>query len=70
MTLTLTFRPEERKALTMALREYVDVRMPIDEYVDRLYPDAGEDFKKNKIKAVGRKVRRMRALLFTIHNAI
>ena len=70
MTLTLTFRPEERKALTMALREYVDLRIPINEYVDRLYPDAGEDFKRTKIRSVGRKVRRVRALLFTIHNAI
>jgi len=70
MTITLTFRPEERNALTMALREYVDVRIPINEYVDRLYPDAGEGFKKNKIRSVGRKVRRVRALLFTIHNAI
>jgi len=70
MTLTLTFRPEERKALTVALREYVDLRIPINEYVDRLYPDAGEDFKRTKIRSVGRKVRRVRALLFTIHNAI
>ena len=70
MTLTLTFRPEERNALTMALREYVDVRIPINESVDRLYPDAGEDFKRTKIRSVGRKVRRVRALLLTIHNAI
>lgn len=70
MTLTLTFRPEERKALTVALREYVDLRIPINEYVDRLYPDAGEAFKRTKIRSVGRKVRRVRALLFTIHNAI
>jgi hypothetical protein len=70
MTITLTFRPEERKALTVALREYVDLRIPINEYVDRLYPDAGEDFKRTKIRSVGRKVRRVRALLFTIHNAI
>ena len=54
----------------MALREYVDVRIPINEYVDRLYPDAGEDFKRTKIRSVGRKVRRVRALLLTIHNAI
>ena len=43
---------------------------PIDEYVDRLYPDAGDAFKRTQTKAVGRKVRRVRALLFTIHNAI
>lgn len=66
-TITLPLTPERRKTLTMALREYVDVRLPIDEYVDRRYPDSGYEFRRLKIKSVGRRVRQVRAILFALH---
>lgn len=69
-TITLTLTPERRKTLTKALREYVDARLPIDEYVDRLFPDATDEFKRTKIKNVGRRVRQVRAILYAIHTTI
>ena len=69
-TITLTLTPERRRTMTMALREYVDVRLPINEYVDRCYPTATDEFKRTKIKSVGRRVRQVRAILGTLHDAI
>ena len=68
-TITLPLTPERRKTLTLALREYVDARLPIDEYVDRLFPDATDEFKRTKIKNVGRRVRQVRAILFVLHTS-
>ena len=68
-TISIRLTPERRKTLTLALREYVDVRLPIDEYVDRLFPAATDDFRRTKIKSVGRRVRQVRAILFALHNA-
>ena len=56
-TITLPLTPERRKTLTMALREYVD----------RRYPDSGYEFRRLKIKNVGRRVRQVRAILFALH---
>lgn len=69
-TITLPLTPERRKTPTLALREYVDARLPIDEYVDRLFPDATDEFKRTKIKNVGRRVRQVRAILYAIHTTI
>ena len=69
-TITVTLTPERRKTLTKALREYVDARLPIDEYVDRRYPDSGYEFRRLKIKNVGRRVRQVRAILYAIHTTI
>ena len=68
-TITLTLTPERRNTLTKALREYVDARLPIDEYVDRRYPDSGYEFRRLKIKSVGRRVRQVRAILFVLHTS-
>lgn len=68
-TITLPLTPERRKTLTLALREYVDARLPIDEYVSRLFPDATDEFKRTKIKNVGRRVRQVRAILFVLHTS-
>lgn len=68
-TITLPLTPERRRTLTIALREYVDARLPIDEYVDRRYPAATDEFRHLKIKSVGRRVRQVRAVLFALYNA-
>ena len=68
-TITLTLTPERRKTLTKALREYVDARLPVDAYVDRRYPDCGYEFRRLKIKSVGRRVRQVRAILFVLHTS-
>lgn len=68
-TITLTLTPERRRTMTMALREYVDTRLPIDAYVDRRYAGAGPEFRSTKIKSVGRRVRQVRAILFALHEA-
>lgn len=55
-----------RKTMRKALREYIDKRILINEYVERTYPTQDAEWQKEKIRNVGDRVREVRAILAMI----